>query len=161
MKAHTLLAAAMLVAGVNCRAELPRLGLGMAFAPIAGNGFSVRYLPESKWGWQAGAVFFKSSDHSFANVGGAALWVIKHESNTAIYLPIGASFSYSNQLEMEGPDDHEVRRRSSNLDFGAGLGLTGHLAGMDDIWLFADLVILFSAKYIGPMPQIGVHYYLK
>lgn len=138
--------------------------IGMAWAPIAGNGFSFRYLPVEGRGFQCGTVFWKDGGDGYVNLGAAALFPLKRSEKTALYVPVGLGYTYyRNTYEEWRPDNttYEVREKESTLALGAGIGVTVRTGNWDDVWFSFDLVMMASKDDIMPMPQAAIHYYYK
>lgn len=158
------------VANPGVAAEQPAtpatLGIGAAFAPIAGHGFSFRKLPEKGFGFQCGTIFWKTGSESFFNFGAEILYVLKHTRLTAFYVPAGIGYSYRNVLQYRyfgTPDltQTEYREKTTNIFAGAGLGFTARTESWEDIWFSLDLVMVANKEDILPLPQFAIHYYFR
>jgi len=160
---------ALLVAGLTAtssqaESSISTIGVGAAFAPIAGHGFSFRKLPESGFGYQVGTIFWKNGGNSYFNIGGEVLYVLRHTRLTAFYVPAGIAYSYDNQLQyrydMNAPyASHEYREIDTRISGGAGLGFAARTENWDDLWFSLDLVMVASENDILPLPQFAIHYF--
>ncbi len=144
------------------------LGMGIAWAPIAGNGFSFRSMPAKGWGYQCGTVFWKNNKDSYVNIGGAALFILKRSAQTALYVPIGLGFTYEHNSyqQPDYPNNpyssmHDVNEKSSGFAAGAGLGFTASVGNWQDVWFSFELVMMAEKSNILPMPQVAVHYFFR
>lgn len=142
------------------------LGIGAAFAPIGGHGFSLRKMPETGFGFQVGTIFWKTSNDAYFNVGGELLYMLKHTRLTAFYVPVGIGFSYLSQLQYRyNPSlpnqNEEYRDKSTLISAGAGLGFAARLQNWEDIWFSFDLVMVAEESSILPLPQFAIHYFFR
>ncbi len=142
------------------------MGVGVAFAPIGGHGFSFRKLPESGFGYQCGTIFWKSGGDSYINLGGELMYVLKHTHLTAFYIPMGVSVSYNSQLQYRYdpsfPNQNQQSRVTTTyVSGGAGLGFAARSAGWEDIWFSLDLVLVADRSDILPLPQCAIHYFFR
>jgi len=161
----------ILVAGLITTPSLAELsnstmGVGVAFAPIGGHGFSYRKLPESGFGYQCGTIFWRNNGDSYFNVGGEVLYVLKHTRLTAFYIPAGIGFSYTNQMQWRyDPNlpnqNQEYREKTTHISGGAGLGFAARAANWEDIWFSLDLVMVADKADILPLPQFAIHYFFR
>jgi hypothetical protein len=152
----------LLASAVNAESKEPTMGLGAAFAPIGGQGFSFRKLPESGFGYQCGAIFWKSNENSYFNLGGELIYVLRHTRLTAFYVPVGISYTYESQLQYRYDNQNQEYRETTNhFSGGAGLGFTARPASWEDIWFSLDLVMVVDRSDIMPLPQVAIHYFFR
>ncbi len=157
------LLAGLLATSLTAEPAASSIGVGVAFAPIGGHGFSFRKLPQSGFGYQCGTIFWKNSENSYFNLGGELLYVLRHTRLTAFYVPVGISFTYDNQLlyRNEPPYNEQYRDRSKYISGGAGIGFTGRFESWEDIWFSLDLAMVADKSYLGPLPQFAIHYFFR
>ena len=144
----------------------PTLGIGAAFAPIGGHGFSLRKMPETGFGFQMGTIFWKTSNDAYFNVGGELLYILKHTRLTAFYVPVGIGFSYLSQLQYRYDpslpnQNEEYREKTTHISGGAGLGFAARPQSWEDIWFSLDLVMVAEDNDILPLPQFAIHYFFR
>lgn len=139
---------------VNAEPKASTMGMGAAFAPIGGQGFSFRSLPESGFGFQVGTIFWKNNEDSYFNLGGELIYVLRHTRLTAFYIPVGLGVTYTSQ-------SNQYREKITNLAGGAGVGFTARPASWEDIWFSLDLVMVVDRSDIMPLPQVAIHYFFR
>jgi len=142
------------------------MGVGVAFAPIGGHGFSLRKLPEKGFGYQCGTVFWRNNGDSYFNAGGELLYVLKHTRLTAFYIPAGIAFTYMSQMQWRyDPNipyqDQEYRETTSHISGGAGLGFAARFENWDDLWFSLDMAMVIEKADIMPLPQFAIHYFFR
>jgi hypothetical protein len=142
------------------------MGVGVAFAPIGGHGFSFRKVPQSGFGFQCGTIFWKNNSDSYFNLGGEVLYVLRHTRLTAFYIPVGVSATYESQLQYRYDPPYtgmgqEYRETTTHFAGGAGLGFTVRSSAWEDIWFSMDLVMVADRDDVMPLPQFAIHYFFK
>jgi hypothetical protein len=165
---HFLVLILVCLITVSSKAEpqVATLGIGVAFAPIGGNGFSLRKLPETGFGYQVGTIFWKNNGDSYLNLGAELLYVLKRNRLTAFYVPFGVAFYYSSQLQYRYDpllpnSNQEYRETTKSFAGGAGLGFAARPASWDNVWFSLDLVMVADQGDILPLPQCAIHYFFR
>jgi len=161
-----LLALLLVALAFDAKAEeSPSLGLGLAWAPIGGQGFSLRKIPYDQNGYQCGVIFWKGSENGYFNIGAEYLFVLKHTRMTALYVPVGFAFTYDRYTEYYyggyGFSDSTDVIEDNFFTVGGGVGFMFRSERLENIWFSFDLVMVAQKDYIGPIPQVAAHYMFK
>ena len=161
-----VLLVSLLASAVNAEPKSSTMGMGAAFAPIGGHGFSFRNLPEAGFGYQVGTIFWKNSEDSYFNLGGELIYVLRHTRLTAFYVPFGVGVTYTSQLyyrvDSTYPNQsHEYRETITHFSGGAGIGFTARPASWEEIWFSLDIVMVVDRSDIMPLPQVAIHYFFR
>ncbi len=160
----SLLLVVMIAMSSTAEPEVATMGVGVAFAPIGGQGFSFRKFPESGFGYQCGTIFWKSGGDSYINVGGELMYLLRHTRLTAFYLPAGIGISYTSQMQYDPSlsyPNQEYRQRTTQVSGGAGIGFAARSESWEDIWFSLDLVMVVDGSDITPLPQVAIHYFFR
>ena len=157
------LVASLSIAQARADESLSTLGVGFAFAPIGGHGFSFRNLPQSGFGYQCGTIFWKSGESSYFNGGAELIYVLRHTENTAFYAPLGIAYSYKSDLayRYDTNPPQQYRQTTNDVAGGGGLGFTARIKSWENIWFSLDLVMYADKGDILHLPQGAIHYYFK
>ncbi|MFC2150835.1 hypothetical protein ACFLQV_04965 [Calditrichota bacterium] len=143
------------------------LGLGAAYAPIGGEGFSMRVHLDEKVGLQCGAIVYKNDSETYLSGGVEAIYYLPRKLNTRFYFPVGFGITYHERDDgyhtTENGQYRYVERSiiTREYAYGLGFGLSRRSYAESDIWIFTDVIMMARGDYIGPHLQFGIHYYIR
>jgi hypothetical protein len=141
------------------------LGFGLSGGMVAGNGFSVRRMPLTGFGWQAGGILLKTASETYFNLGGEYLYVLNRTQSTSLYLAGGLAYIYESN-EKHVWDDSQ-RRYNTEDDIkrgvagGAGVGIAIRFTKWEQMWFSGDLMLTAYRDTVLPSPQVAIHYFFR